>query len=180
MNKKIIIAIGMFCTGILLGGIGTGIAIAEYSSLEYTGEHILGQENMKKETLEISVVPEEGKKILISHHFYPTDVQYSEEIPVNTIRYDLTYNPTMVKNPRLEYDEDAPEHWEDEEGNSRYQGVVQMKSYYFGNEFDLFMKNKDQILNELKQGKIGSYQTRSIDSAVIWMNPEMKGKVEFS
>lgn len=178
MHKMIIAGIGMFCAGVLLGGIGTGIAIAEYTSLEYTGEHILGQEDMKKEMLEISVIPEEGKKIRVEGYYGTFPVQFSEEIPMNTIQYEMTYNPTLV-NLHLEYEEENPEVWsEEDEESPRYQGSVQLEYYYTGNEFDLFMKNKDKILNELKQGKVGSYQTKSVDSVVIRMNPGMKEYVE--
>lgn len=42
------------------------------------------------------------------------------------------------------------------------------------------MKNKDLILGDLKQGKIGSYESVSVDYVEIWMNPQMKDFVEIN
>ena len=46
MRKIQKILTGTFLTGVLLGGIGTGIAMAEYASMEYGGEKIIGEERL--------------------------------------------------------------------------------------------------------------------------------------
>lgn len=184
-------AVVVFCAGVLLGGIGTGVAIAEYTSLEYTGEHILGAENMKTENLDVSVVPEAGKKIKIPRHYQVDRVHYGEDIPENTVRYVVTYNTELVK-VWTEYEE-FEQHVQDGENTEdrdsqdrgqddadRYQGCVWLNYNYVSDEFDLFMRNKDKILEELKRGQFGSYRMESIQSIEIWMNPRMKEFVEHS
>lgn len=189
MRKMIKISAAIFCAGVLLCGIGTGVSIAEYTSLQYTGEHILGAENMKTETMDVSVDLKDGEKIRIWENYrHLLDVRYDETIPEGTIRYVVTYNPDLVKF-RTRYEENQPEEdAADEDGQmpsdgpqERYRGSVSLENYYVGNrEFDLLMRHKDQILGELKQGKIGSYETRSVEAIEVWMNPEMKKKVDFS
>lgn len=200
-------AVAVFCAGVLLGGIGTGVAIAEYTSLEYTGEHILDEEKMKTENLDVTVVPKEGKKIRIWRNYQVNRVSYGEDVPMNTIRYTITYNPEMVnfwtnyeeyeevteeetgteakEESTGEADEEPTDAGEEdpvdpEQEESQYQGGIMLEYYYTGDEFDLFMKNKDKILEELKHGQIGSYRTESIKSVEIWMNPGMKEYIELS
>lgn len=45
------ILMGTLCAGVLLGGIGTGISLVEFSSLEYAGERIVGEVRMETKTL---------------------------------------------------------------------------------------------------------------------------------
>lgn len=180
LKKSTIIkaAAAVFCTGVLLGGIGTGVAIAEYSSLEYTGEHFLGEENIKTENLDVEVVPDGDKKIQIQRRYGVSNIHYGEEIPMDTIRYVVTYNTELLK-IWAEYDEYDEYDQDEHKGDSRYQGSVRLDYYYVGNEFDLFMRNKDKILEELKNGQVGSYRTESIKSVEVWANPEMKPYIEF-
>lgn len=197
LKKKgmIMIAAGVFCAGVLLGGIGTGVAIAEYTSLEYSGQHILGEESMKTENLDVAVTPKDGQKIIVRQEYYRSGGEYYDEsIPVNTIRYVVRYNTELVtlraRYEAYEEEQSADEDLAEEivvsepDGTDavipEYQGTVYLDWNYTGDEFDLIMRNKDKILSDLKQGKIGSYQTRAIDTIEVWMNPGMKPFVEIS
>lgn len=174
-SRIIKIAALVFCTGVLLGGIGTGMAIAEYTSLEYAGEHVLGEENMTTESIDVAVVPEDGKKIRIDRDYWVRTVNYGEQIPADTIRYVVKYNTKLMEFSAeyREYEYD-PDGGEDEEWLKQYQGMVLLDYWSKGSEFDLIMSQKDRILEDLKQGKFGSYQIRSIESIEVWANPEMK------
>lgn len=46
------ILLGTFLAGVLISGIGTGTAIAEYSSFTYLGERVLGQDKMTTTSLD--------------------------------------------------------------------------------------------------------------------------------
>lgn len=178
-SRIIKIAALVFCTGVLLGGIGTGMAIAEYTSLEYAGEHVLGEENMTTESIDVAVVPEDGKKIRVNRSYWVRKVNYGEQIPADTIRYVVKYNTKLMEFSaeyrEYEYDSDSDSDGrEDEEWLKQYQGTVYLDYWSKGSEFDLIMSQKDRILEDLKQGKFGSYQIRSIESVEVWANPEMK------
>lgn len=204
-SRVIMIAAGVFCAGVLLGGIGTGVAIAEYTNLEYSGQHILGEENMKTENLDVTVTPKDGHKLLVRQNYYRGNgEQYDDSIPMNTVRYVVRYNTELVS-IRARYEEYDMEEGEagisdemageedtepeDTTGSGDrdsddtmpvLQGEVYMDWNYIGDEFDLIMRNKDKILSDLKQGKVGSYQTRAIESIEVWMNPGMKPFVDIS
>lgn len=193
MRKMINFSIAVLCTGILLSGIGTGVAIAEYMNLEYTGRHDIGAEHMKQESFDTVVIPVEGKKIMVSEYYQTTKVVYDEAVPMNTIRYKVNYNPELVS-IRVRYEEERYDDqdyddqlYDDQLYNNqpvrevhRYQGTIRMNTVYFGSGFDLFMKNKDSILSELKQSRIGSYEMKDIENVELCMNPQMKEWVEIN
>jgi len=54
------ILLGTFLAGVLISGIGTGTAIAEYSSFTYLGERVLGQDKMTTTSLDYTFFPEKG------------------------------------------------------------------------------------------------------------------------
>lgn len=167
MNKINKILAGVFIAGVITCGIGAGIAIVEYSNLEYTGIHILGEEYLKTEQLEIEVEPEENKRLMLNCGYRTNEITYDENVPENIIRYEITYNSNIAA-PRLyfnEYDSDE------------IQGMVVIHNNGYFNDFDVFMRNKDYILKELKNNKIGTYTVQQITDIKISVNPQMKDYV---
>lgn len=158
----------VFCAGVLLGGIGCGIAFVEYSSLEYTGRHIIGEEYVTEESFDYTVEPVEGKKLLVRNWHGFDSVSYDDSIPENTIRWVVTYNEKIME-PSLYYEESQ---------NDKYTGLAYISCYYMGGEFDLFMQNKDKILEDLKNNRIGSYETASGIKVKLVVNPNLEGFVE--
>ena len=55
MSRLHKILLGVFCGGVLLCGIGTGIAFTEFSALEYGGVTYIGDEHMKTENLDVAL-----------------------------------------------------------------------------------------------------------------------------
>lgn len=51
---------GIFLSGILIGGVGTGIAMVEYSSLVYGGEKLIGEESLVTRNLDYQFEPDGG------------------------------------------------------------------------------------------------------------------------
>ena len=77
------ILLGTFLAGVLISGIGTGTAIAEYSSFTYLGERVLGQDKMTTTSLDYTFFPEKGAiRIFPSQYsYYGGDVLELLEIP---------------------------------------------------------------------------------------------------
>lgn len=173
-KNKMIIAVAVFCTGVLFGGIGTGIAIAEYTSLEYTGIHNLGAEYMKTENFDVTVDLEEGKKIEIIDNYWMTGIDYDASVPVNTVRYVVTYNSDLMN-----FSADYMAYEENSDVENPYQGYVYLNHLYKNSEFDLIMRNKDKILEDLKRGRFGTYLTGGIETVEVLVNPEMKLLFDF-
>lgn len=111
MRKIQKILIGMFLGGVLLGGIGSGIAFAEYSSFRYAGKKLVGAENLVTREFDYAFDPSLGK-IAISADYYDMGSRYGDKllesdstVPEGTIRYQITFNEQTIR-PYLDYDEE--------------------------------------------------------------------------
>lgn len=207
------IFIGIFLGGVLLGGIGTGIAFVEYSSIAYAGERKIGAESLVTDNFDFSFEPEKGG-ILVAGRRYedgkPLAVEEDEAVPEGVIRYQVTYNPKTVT-PVLDFTENAADedafadeaemqaqegsrtrvqegsqpHVQEAEKSGKetgvlpgtadtlnYQGELRLDSWYHGDDFAIWMENKDEILKDLKQGRIASYRVDYITEVRIKVNPK--------
>lgn len=118
MRKIQKILSGVFLGGILLCGIGTGVAFVEFSSFEYGGERQIGSDAMVTETIDFSFEPRQGRVIAGKSRWgniRSSRITEDVSVPEGTIRYVVTYNKEMVK-PYLTYEEFE----EDEEAAEEY------------------------------------------------------------
>lgn len=108
MRKSQKILAGLFLGGVLLGGIGTGIALVEYSSLTYAGEKEIGQEHLVVQELDYTFAPDE-EQVCIVRGYQDRDAVVKEDmsVPEGTVRYVVTYNKKTIK-PALSF-------WEEQE-----------------------------------------------------------------
>lgn len=207
MRKLHIALLSVFGIGVLLGGIGTGVAIGEYSSLEYKGLVTLGEENLVTKEFYYDFSTEEEESVLLSYCHWgderkDTLLVEDESVPIGTVRYFVTYNEEMVR-PELinwkqelngddweivdSYNEEedtweAAEHGEDVnaenegdndavEAKKKHRVVLELRNDWIGNELDVMMRNKDQILQDIKHNKIASYEIADITEVEIHVNP---------
>lgn len=124
MRKVQKILSGIFFCGVLLGGIGTGVALVEYSSLAYGGEKRIGEENLVTRELDYVFVPGEERISIVRGYWYDS-IEADETVPEGTIRYVVTYNEKTVE-PTLYSWEASPaerEIWEEnrEENGTEYE-----------------------------------------------------------
>lgn len=99
--------------GVLLGGVGTGIALVEYSSLAYGGEKLIGEDSLVTKTLDFDFEPD-GRTLEIREERYwrtgkEQEIEVDNTVPVGTVRFEVTYNQKTVT-PGLafqEYEEEA-------------------------------------------------------------------------
>lgn len=171
MRKLRIALMGLFLMGVLLGGIGTGIAFAEYTMLEYGGTKFLGEENLVTQNLDFRI-PEEADVIMLEAGYqvyrYVKEIEEDRSVPVGVVRYEVTYND-QVADLQLNY-----RTWDTDEDVS---GVLRLNSSYFADDFELFMTYKDPILNDLKEGKISNYRMEYITDIKIKVNPDTADQV---
>lgn len=116
MRKIQKLLIGMFFGGVLLGGIGTGIALVEYSSFAYAGEKKIGEENLVTKDFDYSFDPARGKISVgcgwWEYEQYGSHIETDETVPQGMIRYAITYNdrttqPYLIYDERLETEDDS-------------------------------------------------------------------------
>ena len=109
---------GIFLSGILIGGVGTGIAMVEYSSLVYGGEKLIGEESLVTRNLDYQFEPDGGTLELAGFRYWNRDeiqeIEIDSGVPVGTVRYEVTYNeksvsPSLVFEPYEEEEEEITE-----------------------------------------------------------------------
>lgn len=228
------ILIGIFLSGVLLGGIGTGIAVGEFSSLSYGGRKRIGEENLVTREMDFSL-PMDGKTVILGYHGYRDGWKGSlvedSSVPAGIVRFEITYNEEVIE-PSLDYIEyeeelvQPEEPWEEnleegiepgeeesqglkepleaeseesqeellrdgeteeeqgeaeKDGDSKepvYGGELYLETRYKGNDFELFMENKDRILAELRQKTLSSYDIVYLTQITVRVNPETRGYVK--
>ena len=176
MNRK---ALGIaFLSGVLLCGLGCGVAFAQYSKMEYAGERIIGGENIVKETLEAEL-ESEGKILIPSYYTtsysrYGTTLETDENIPKNKIIFDIEYNPERFA-PAVERHTQYEDILYGTERVNEYGEVIDYREEYktdpekvIGEVYELgrpkyyddvkdFFEVKDMVLSDIKNGKLGNY-----------------------
>lgn len=167
MSRKHIIAIVIFCVGVLLCGIGTGVAVTEFGALTYGGTEILGKMDMKTVDLDVEFEPaEEAWNIIGTRGLYrgyhgrvsETDIRTDSSVPLNTVRFCVTYNAERVE-PFASLDIDS--------------SMIDFDWYW--NELDemaLIMEAKDKVMQRLKEGSLVSFDFVEIEQVEVLVNPQ--------
>lgn len=166
---------GTLLGGVLLTGIGTGVALVEYSSFAYAGEKLIGADNLEIREIDFKFEPEQGK-IVIVHGYWDRKVkgnilEEDDSIPEGTIRYVVTHNPDMA---------DVALHYEENPERERgIQGYLNLQIRYIGDDWKVFLESKDEILKELKQKQIASFDVAYITDVKIKVNPKTIPLLEY-
>lgn len=169
MSRQHKIAIVAFCIGVLLCGIGTGVAFTEFSAFTYGGRQILGGTDMRTENFDVAFVPKEDQKTLIigaraSYAAGIGKVCTDASVPPGTVRFCVTYNGKRVE-PFATFEESS-----DQDTFDRIEF-----SWYWRNAEDeaaLMMEAKDIVLENLKEGKIVSLDTVEVEQVTVVVNPK--------
>ena len=178
MGKIRMILASVFLGGVILGGIGAGIAIVEYSSLTYVGEKKIGEENLVTCEMDYTFTLENEQISIEDRDIWNTKIEEDETVPEGTIRYVVTYNEKTVKptlrvweeqdyqeedlsennlEPSSEKDSNTEENKEEEPPIKQLkQTALELGVRYTYSDFALLMESKDQILEDLRQGRIAS------------------------
>lgn len=176
---------GIFLTGVLLGGIGTGVALAESSSFTYVGKKQLGAENLITKTLDFTYDAKKGALVLAPFYWENnppgSKIQTDNRVPSGTVRYIVTYNKETVEpvllfhkyetQETMEMSPEAAAEFTTENPQASAQGYLELYPNYIGDSFALFMETKDQFLSEFRQKKISNYDVLYITDVKIKINP---------
>ena len=148
MRKIQKILIGTLLTGVLLGGIGTGMALVEYSSFAYAGEKTIGEENLVTREIDFKFEPEKGKLMVVHGYWdrrnYPNALEEDETVPVGVVRYVVTHNSRLT-DVALNFDTYNQEDTEEEEIEAEteetpLQGYLSLQVRFLGNYFLIFVE----------------------------------------
>ncbi len=167
MSRQHKITIVVFCIGVLLFGIGVGVAFTEFGGLTYGGTEILGETDMKTENLDVAFEPEDevwniwGTRSWHRGYYGGTndmDIRTDSSVPPDTVRFCVTYNASRVE-PFASLDMDS--------------ATIDFGWYW--NETDelaLMMEAKDKALQSMKEGRLVSFDTVEVEQVDIYVNPQ--------
>lgn len=159
------IAAAVFCAGVFLGGIGSGIVFADVSGFSYQ-EIPPSQEAFATETFICSVYPEDGDKIWLTGDFAGSEcvLKEQEDVPENTVEIEVEYNSQLcgIKIRKREYGED--ETW------------IYLQVNPAGSDLGRVMRHKDEFLDGLKNHKFLEYKEEYIKRVEYRINPGDRDK----
>lgn len=107
-SRKILAAV--FCGGVLLCGIGTGISLAEYSSFEFLGKKEIGGDDVETKTITENLyrgVSGNGKVYVHSYFGENKEavLETSKEVPKDQIQFVVEYNPNNIRDVSIDREE---------------------------------------------------------------------------
>ena len=170
------ITIGIFCSGVLLTGIGAGVAFGEFSSLAYGGTEVVGETNMVTRDISREIDPEQGIWNIDGYWDTAPEVEADESIPENTVLFRITYNQAMVE-PRIEETVQEDEYYDNDADTWRQTCTPALELHcYWENtdesDFQNLMEAKDKVLAGLKRGELISVVgAPHIEQVQIFYNP---------
>ena len=162
---------GMLVAGVLIAGIGSGVAFAEYSNFEYGGEKVLENSKYITKTVNYQVPKqkdtEEKQKLYIEimeGHMYSTVVE-DTSVPKDTVRFEIQYL-TDRKDIKPLVEEMA---WDNGNKAKKY---ICLECDYSYNDVRDYMRIKDVLLEDLKAHTLSDYQMDGIKSVKVLINPD--------
>lgn len=171
--RKILLIILLI--GILLCGVGVGIAFSEWSSFEYLGEKTMGGKEKKTDTLTEKIEEKEGKHTTVYIESLDPEetaitLETSKKVPEDEIRFIVEYNPNNVKEVHIDKEE--------LEDQSLVYYISPVSSEV--DSFEMFMNCKDELLENIKEKKFYNYTYDTIQSIKVVVHPSNKDFVEWN
>ena len=175
MRKKILL--GVFLAGILLMGIGAGVAFGEYSAFTYGGEVVLGTENTEVETMECVIAMKEEKIIIANYTSKDVNLVEDKTLKDGQVRVEVIANPKYISS--YMYFEKYDKKDGDTQYISGYDGEIQIHTGRKIGDFELFMELKDDILHNLKNSVIKNYYLEAVKSVTVKANANTLKHLEY-
>lgn len=156
--------LGVLCAGLLLIGIGAGVAFAEFSDFTYGGQRTLNQAAEQFQTLTVPL-PAEGTTY-IRCAAGPYAVPLGEAGQIET-KESVETGTAEVSLRSRGVDVNASYWFEDAEGSQ------EINIYWrdHGREVALFMAYKDQLLEDLINRRLSDYIPVELTEMVVYVNP---------
>ena len=166
-GKVKIIALSTLVAGAVLGGIGTGVAISEFTSFTYGGVKVVNAKQGMVYRDNIKLPMDAINEICIDTWLIPADeidVAYDADVP-----YGEVYMEVVDNTEGKEYNLQAFEQYTDDTLESIYLDVFENTDVVR----DL-MGLKDELLKDIKKKEVYSYIGSDVTSLKFIMNPEME------
>ena len=195
-NRKILL--GALFTGLLMSGLGAGIAITDFSEFTYGGKINIFEENVVTETFSVNVSPENSDYILVnvpySYSLNENDSMFfsmDETLPDNTIEMELSYVPDLYQPLKLftnifKDSDFSPVEIVGEgeiivenynENSDKTINSVSVAEKYTNDDIQIFMLLKDNVLKDIKNKKVYDYNIQGVTKAVVKYSKNLDSKI---
>lgn len=163
-NKLNGVLLAGFFGGILVMGIGCGVAFAEYSDFELVDDKLVSGSRLDIKEIEYEMKDDESVLVPVAQ-----EITFDESIPAGTLLVEVEYDAQIAEVEWGTYEE---------ADDARYCSTV-FEIYYYRTmgDFEVFMMNKDVILQGLKEGKFVGLEIDPWFTAVVKANPADEGRV---
>lgn len=166
MSRLHKISILVFCLGVLLCGIGSGLLVTELDGFVYGGKYILGDPEMRTDEIDVKFEPGEERLMICgvsgSCNRGSARIEVDGSVPEDTARFCMTYNAKRVE-PFAQWIEQSEVEM----------GRIDFGWYWKGaeDEMALMMEMKDVVLQNLKEGKLVSCGVKDVEEVTVRINP---------
>lgn len=165
-NKKTfrLTMLGLLCGGLLIMGIGAGVAFAEFSEFTYGGQRTLNQAAEQTQTLTVPLLAEGTTYIQFAGGYYAVplweagQIETRESVEAGTAEISLRSKGVDVKTS----------YWYEDAEDSR---DICIYGGGYGREVGLFMAYKEQILEDLLNRRLSDYIPVELTEVVVYVNP---------
>ncbi len=166
MSRKNMILLGVLAGGLLFCGIGWGILFAEFSNLSYGGTVMLSADaselTTEKQCVTLSLQAKNKTHLQTGFDGTKTaKVIADDSLPVGQVCYQITYTSNLVHPQIIHVGEDTDE-----------QNPYVFVDYRHTDTLQVFMMLKDEVLEDLKEKKISSYQVTYVQDMKVFMHPD--------
>ena len=163
MKRMRLLAGGILCLGVLLGGIGAGITVGEFSGFAYK-KIVADADAFQTENYTCTLEAAEEPFYILSYGGGARSIEPDETMPENTMEVSVVYNGQVCR----------PDIWS-EEGSV----VIDLYDTNTTSDLERLMEWKDQVLEGLKEREFRDYQVEWIQSVTCRGNPADLDKVTF-
>lgn len=156
--------LGVLCAGLLLIGVGAGVAFAEFSDFTYGGQRTLNQAAEQSQTLTVPLSAEGTTYIQAAVGPYDVPlreagrIETRESVETGTAEISLRSRGVDVKTS----------YWYEDAEDSRDISVYWKEH---GREVALFMAYKDQLLEDLMNRRLSDHIPVELTEMVVYVNP---------
>lgn len=163
---------GVVLAGVFLCGLGTGIAFGEYSTLEYQGNVIVGEENHREKQIVWRVsekkyaLPESKSLVANLYDMNVQEVIRDTQVPRGEVWFDISYNEN--REPCIYIEETGREGKDNE---TQWADVYYTYSESVEAGVRLITECRDRILSELREHKFSTYELANENEVTIRVHP---------
>ncbi len=160
------IAAGVLCIGVLMGGVGTGIALADFSGFSYRVISV-SEEKLKTEIFTYEILPEDEEEIWVNRRLgdQACVIREQEDVPENLVEVKVVYNSELCR-PYMQ------PHKDDEADTHLF-----LYMDFYESDIERMMKYKDQFLEGLREQEFREFQERYVELVEYRVNPVNRDKV---